>query len=570
MYLHKSKRPSGRVYLALAESYRKDGKSRMRTLRSLGYLDELEKETPDPVARWEAYCAEQNALAREGRQSVPIEIHPAQKIDERGGRRNIGCAVLLREYASMGIERVLRNATRGGGHGFDLNAVLRLLAVERVLDPGSKISAWRHREGYFFRCDFAEHDVYRALTLLAPLRDRVVSAVNRHVDSLGLRDTAKVYYGVTNYYFEIDDPDDLRRNGVSKERRRSPIVQMGPLQDRSGVPITYRLFPGNTNDRETMADVLAGLKRDYGLDRVVCVADKGNNTSANIAACVARGDGFVYSQSIRGTKSRRGLRRWVLDDGGYEGNADGTFRVKSRQDFKTVTVEGADGRRRRVDVEVKVVAFWSRKYAERARHERAETVARVRQLAASPGAYTAATHWGAAKYVDGIKVDGRTGEVVEAADVLVFNEARLAAEEECDGYYCIVTSEASMRDAEIIDAYRGLWRIEESFRVTKSTLETRPVYVSRRDHIEAHFLICYVALCILRIVQVRNGGRFSPQQIADELSKMSGMRLEGNWWVFDHRSDVTDALCETAGIDLTRRYMQLKDVRKILAEVRRG
>lgn len=576
MYLHKSKRKDGRVYLAFAEGYRKDGKSKMRTVESLGYLDELEKQFDDPIAHFKAVCDEANAAARAERQNVQVTIHPLQKIDKReAARKNAGSAVLLAVYNALGIEIAVRNKTRGSKASYDSNAVMRLLTVERIINPGSKKSAWENKEHYFFRTAFSLEDTYRALDVLCGCKDKIVSAINRAIDKMGIRDTACVFYDVTNYYFEIDDPDEdegLRQKGMSKEHRKSPIVQMGLLQDSKGVPIGYRLFPGNTPDPLTMLDVLSEMKRDYGQDRVVVVGDKGNNCSANIAALAAKGDGFVYSQSIRGTKSDAELKNWVLSDDGYEcaTNADGhvTYKVKSKQGYKAVSVAGPDGGKRKVDVDVKYVAFWSEKYERRARKERQAAIDKAKRLVADPGAYAAATHFGAAKYVRGLAVDGRTGELLEAASALELDEDRLAADEACDGYYLIATSETGMADDAVIEAYRGLWRIEESFKVTKSDLETRPVYVSRREHIEAHFLTCYAALCILRIIQVLTGGKYSAGTIAEELGAMCGTNLGGNWWVFDHRSDATDDLCRMAGIDLTRQNMQLKDIKAAFSQTK--
>lgn len=576
MYLHKSKRKDGRVYLAFAEGYRKDGKPKMRTVESLGYLDELEKQFDDPIAHFKAVCDEANAAARAERQNVQVTIHPLQKIDKReAARKNAGSAVLLAVYNALGIEIAVRNKTRGSKASYDSNAVMRLLTVERIINPGSKKSAWENKEHYFFRTAFSLEDTYRALDVLCGCKDKIVSAINRSIDKMGIRDTACVFYDVTNYYFEIDDPDEdegLRQKGMSKEHRKSPIVQMGLLQDSKGVPIGYRLFPGNTPDPLTMLDVLSEMKRDYGQDRVVVVGDKGNNCSANIAALAAKGDGFVYSQSIRGTKSDAELKNWVLSDDGYEcaTNADGhvTYKVKSKQGYKAVSVAGPNGSKRKVDVDVKYVAFWSEKYERRARKERQAAIDKAKRLVADPGAYAAATHFGAAKYVRGLAVDGRTGELLEAASALELDEDRLAADEACDGYYLIVTSETGMADDAVIEAYRGLWRIEESFKVTKSDLETRPVYVSRREHIEAHFLTCYAALCILRIIQVLTGGKYSAGTIAEELGAMCGTNLDGNWWVFDHRSDATDDLCRMAGIDLTRQNMQLKDIKAAFSQAK--
>lgn len=573
MYLHKSKRKDGRTYLSLVAAYREGGKKRMRTVESLGYLDELEKSYADPIAHFRKVCEERNTEERAAAQPVTVKIHPMQRIDGRAvARKNVGSAVLLAVYGELGVETAIRNAARGSKSAYDPNAVMRLLVAERILDPGSKKQAWENKDRYFFRTEFSLEDMYRALDVICRCRDKVASAINRAVDRMGVRDASCAFYDVTNYYFEVDEPGGLRQKGVSKEHRKSPIVQMGLLQDSAGIPIGYRLFPGNTPDACTMLDVLAGMKRDYGCQRVVVVGDKGNNCSANIAALAARGDGFVYSQSIRGTKSDADLRKWVLSDAGYACTADAeghvTYKVKSRQGYKAVTVVGGDGRKRRVDVDAKYVAFWSEKYQKRARKERQAAVDRARKLVSNPGAYTAATHFGAAKYVRGMSVDAKTGELLEAADALEFDEERLAAEEACDGYYCIVTSETGMSDDQIIEAYRGLWRIEESFKVTKSDLETRPVYVSREEHIEAHFLTCYVALCILRVIQARCGGMYSARTIAGELAAMCCTNVADNWWVFDHRSEASDSLCRMAGLDGSRRFAQTKDIKAMFSKAK--
>ncbi len=566
VFLHKAKRKGDRTYLTLRQGYRQDGKAKSRTVQSLGYLDDLEKQYVDPIAHFQAYCEEQNKLEKQKNQSVTIEIHPLEKIDKRmSNRKNIGSAALVGIYNALGIESTIRNATNKRKLDYDLNAVCRLLVTERILNPGPKCCAWENKDNYFFRTDFECHDMYRALSELAPLKHRIVSAINRSIEKASLRDTTSVYYDVTNYYFECD-PDELRCKGVSKEHRPNPIVQMGLLQDKNALPISYKLFSGNTNDCNTMIDVLADMKQDHKLDRVIVVADKGLNTSDNIAACIAKGDGFVYSQSIRGTKSTSELRDWVCSDEDYVIQDGGEFKIKSRQDTKMINITNAQGEKKRVPIEVKTVAFWSAKYARRAYHERQVAIEKSRKLASNPGAYNASTHYGAAKYIRKDAFDATTGEVLNPSSVLSIDEERIAQEERCDGYYCLVTSEYDLPDEEIIDIYRGLWRIEESFRVTKSDLEARPVYCSTHEHIEAHFLTCYIALCVLRLAQLKCANRYSARVIAEQLGSLCGSSLEDNWWLFDQRSDISDDICEIFGIDLSRKYLPLKDIKKLLTQ----
>lgn len=552
MYLKQIPQRNGRVRLAVYESYRDGGRPRSRTVRPLGYLDELEAEHDDPVAWGRAVAAEMAEAKRASERAVAVEVHPMQKIDKRAGNvKNIGRAAALSQYAALGIERPLRNRMRGSGAGYDLNAVLRLLVCERIVEPGSKLAAWGNRGRYFFRADFSEDDVYRALDELAAAKDAVVSAMNRSIAEAGMRDMSAVYYDVANYYFETDAEDGLRRRGVSKERRPDPVVQMGLLQDAGGVPIAYRKFPGSAADCLTMVPVLADMKRDHGLERVVAVADKGLNCSGNIAAAQASGDGFVFSQSVRGTRSDAALKAWVLEEAGYaHGSEDGYgFKSKSKQGYKTVHLKAGDtasGRAEDVQVDVKYVAFWSEKYERRARRDRERAVEKARRLVADPGAYTRATSHGAAQYVKNLHFDKETGEVADGRALELDLEA-IAEAERYDGYYLIVTSETAWADGRVIDAYRELWRIEESFKATKSELAARPMYVWTPDHIEAHLLVCHVALVILRLLQLATGLPCS--RIREEIAAMNGVSFDANRWAFGHRTDESDLLAEAVGLE---------------------
>ena len=572
MFLKKITQKSGRTKLCVYESYREGARTRQRTVRALGYADELAAEHDDPVAWAESVVEEMNAEREAERQSAQVEIHPMQLVDKRAAnRRNAGCAAALAVYSGLGIEAVLRNRSRGRAFSFDLSAVMRLLVVERILEPGSKRAAWERRGRHFFRCDLSLDDVYRGMDELAAARDSVVAAMNRAIASSGGRDASSVYYDVTNYYFECDPdgPDGLRERGVSKERRPLPIVQMGMLQDADGVPISYRLFRGNTTDGQTMVPVLADMKAEQGIGRVVAVADKGLNNSDNIAALVGRGDGFVLSQSLRGTRSDAGMKAWATSGDGWT-TAGEDFRMKSSQGWKTLHLRAedtADGRARDERVPVKWIALWSGKYDRRAKAERARVIERARDLVAHPGRYTRHTHHGAASYVRNVAFDD-DGSVATNRELSI-DEGAIAEAERYDGYYLICTSEVGWDDGRVLDTYRELWRIEESFRVTKSELEARPVFVWTTPRIEAHFLTCYVGLVILRLLQRATGIHAS--RIREEIAAMSCSALCANWWLFDHRTDESDAMLEAVGVpELRRKNMRTGEVRAAFAKAKRA
>ena len=570
MYLRKSKKPNGRTYLTIVQGYRDEsGKNKARTVKSLGYVDALEAEFDDPVAHFEEECRRMTAEAARAEAPIAVEFTASKKIDKRSeGRVELGAAVPSAYlHRDLGVWSFFERKRTARGFSYDPCRILELLVWDRIAHPSSKHAAWEARERFPRKCGFTADDVYRCLTYLDGNADALVSSMNASLEeSRGPRDASCLYYDVTNYYFECAEEDGFRMRGVSKEHRPSPIVQMGLFLDSDGLPLGYELFPGNRNDMTTLLPAMskAGVRDLPWGARVVVVADKGLNTSANIAACVLDGNGYIFSQSVR--KATEGLKSWVLDDAGYEESAPGSFKIKSRVSEKAVYVAGGDGKRRRVMVPVKEVAFWSRDYFERSRRERAKVVEKSR-AAVARGDMSSAAAKTSVRYAKDVPVVRETGEA--AAHNWIIDEERIAADEAMDGYYCIVTSEQDMDDREVIDAYRGLWRIEESFRVMKGDFDARPVYCSTESHIRAHFLVCYVALLAMRLMQLDTGRKYSAAQISEALAGVTGHLVDRNLYLFDYRTDLTDELAGAVGIDLSRQVLTRGQIRSIMADVKK-
>ena len=373
-------------------------------------------------------------------------------------------------------------------------------------------------------------------------------------------------FSAYHIHFEIDEPDELRKKGVSKEHRPDPIVQMGLLTDAEGIPITYGLFPGNTNDCETYVPVLKEVRKRFGLGRIIIVGDKGINTGDNIAYCLLSGNGYVFSKSVRGATGE--LKSYVLNDEGYR-LKEGGFKIKSRQAPRHIYVTNDEGKRKKTRVDEKQVVFYSPDYDRKAKADRAAAVAKARDLVNDPSKYTKATSYGAAKYVKNLVYDDETGEVLTSKQRPSFDEEKLVEEEKYDGYYVIITSEWRESDEKILDIYRGLWQIEEAFRVCKGDLEVRPVYMSRQDRIEAHFLICFVALVIARLLAQFLRNKFSVGRIAESLARSSGSHMEQNWYIFNHADEVTRAVLENMGIDIGKKYMTLGEIRQLIGDTKK-
>jgi transposase len=379
------------------------------------------------------------------------------------------------------------------------------------------------------------------------------------------RDTSITYYDVTNYYFEIDKQDKMRRNRVCKEHRPNPIVQMGLFMDNSGLPVAYQLFAGNNNDCTTLLPILKRIRREFGVGKAVVVSDKGMNTHKNAYYLANSRGGYVFSQSVRG--GTKELKAYVLKESGYEwiGN---DYKKKSRQFTRNAEFEDDNGNKVKAQIPEKQVVFYSRDYDRKAKSNRAATIRKAEQLVKNPDKFNKYNSYGAAKYIKHIEFDEETGEIIKTKSKLEFDIEALAEEEKYDGYYVIVTSRYDASDDWIISTYKELWRIEETFKVTKSELEARPVHVSREDHIEAHFLTCFVALVIIRLLQKKFENKYSAEKILDGLSKTCCANMDGNQYVSNYNDDVVKEIGDAFGIDFRKKYRTLAEIKNIIAKAK--
>lgn len=564
MHLKKTKNPRGRIFLSICHSYRQEGRNKSKTVKSLGYLDALEKDYDDPIAHFTEVAHQMDERYKQAHATISLDFSPDKKVDKRVvSRKNAGYAVYSKEYHALDIDKFWRNRADKRPFKYDANAIFRLLVFNRLLCPGSKKAAFDSKDTFFDRCAFTLDDIYHALSFFCEYESDFKATLDASVARLRPRNTTHVFYDVTNYYFEVEEEDDLRRRGVSKEHRPNPIVQMGLLMDGDGIPIDYEIFAGNTGDMLTLMPVMKGIRARHAGERMIVVADKGLNTSNNIASTILDGNGYVFSQSVRRATSE--LKDWVLDDTGYSHDSE-NFKIKSRQSFKNVYVESDEGKKKTVRVPVKEVAFWSRDYAVRSQAERSKVIEKT-TAALERGDMSSALSKTHIRYAKESLYVAETGE--KATKSYDLDQHKIERDEALDGYYCIVTSEVDLTDTEVIDIYRGLWRIEETFKVTKSTLETRPVYVSREDHIRAHFMICYAALLIMRLIQADTNWKYSAQTIMNELGHLQCSNIKDNYWFFDYRSDITDELCQRAGIELNREIRTLKEIKDILSATRK-
>lgn len=572
MYLKKStNKKTGRTYLSIASGYRdkSTGKTKTVLIKSLGYLDVLQNEFDDPINHFTDVVNKMNIEEESKNLPLTIKINKNEELKENeNNRKNFGYVALSKIYHELEIDKFLINKFKVRNFSeFKINNIMKLLVFARCLFPNSKKATYENKDIFFENTNFSLEEVYNALTYIEPFKESLQSYIYDHIQEQYKPNNECVFYDVTNYYFEIDDNDDFRKKGVCKEHRPNPIVQMGMFMDSIGLPMCYGLFPGNTNDCLTLKPMVQKLQKDYSIGRVIVVADKGLNTGKNIVYQKAIGNGYVMSLSVRGANQE--LKDFVLNEDGYIYNQDKTYKKKSRRYPREVkyikTVNGTEVETK-TTVDEKQVIFWSADYAKRAKAERQPAIDKAKDLIGNVQKYNKKNCYGASKYVKHLVFDEQTGEIIKAKSKLSLDEDKIAEDEKLDGYYAIVTSEMDKTDDEIIDIYRGLWRIEETFKVTKSELDDRPVFVSTKEHIEAHFLTCYLALVLSRVLQHKLDKKYSVGKILESLGKCNCSNYHENYYLFDYYDSVLKDIGNILNINFSLKNRTLQDIKKIFSQ----
>ncbi len=567
MHLNIQKRKDGRTYLSICKQYRdpQTKKRRSSTIKSLGFVDELQNEFDDPIKHFTKIAKEMTE-----KRTVTVTFDTTDEIEKNNSKsKNFGYLALSKIYHNLDIDNFFKSRQRKYNIEYNLNSIFKLIVYERILSPGSKISAFNNKDKYFDLTDFSLQNIYRSLSIFNNHKEELQLWLHNKIQQQYNRKTDLVYYDVTNYYFEIDNEDALRKKGHSKENKKTPIVQLGLFTDTKGIPISYKLFEGNTHDALTLRDMLSNVKvkNDYNLGRIIVVADKGINSGDNIYYLKSANQGYVLSSSVK--KSNAGFKEYVFNQEGYKtiyNKKDNSisFKHKSRLSPRTINVTSTSGKKIKKVIDEKQLIFYSEKYAKRSKAKREEAIKKAYKIINNPGVYNKSSTSGARKYIKNIKFDKKSGEILEPSSSLTFDEEKMKEEEKYDGYYAIFTSEMEMTNEEIISTYKGLWKIEESFKITKSDLESRPVYVSRKEHIEAHFLTCFVSLIILRLIQLELENEYSIGRVINSMKKSTCCNYSENLYFFNYYDDILEKLGKKLNITFKYKILNLRQIKKII------
>ena len=591
LFLKQAKFKSGKIYLSIVDGYWKDGKVKQKVYQKLGYLEDLKKQFDDPIVHYKNYI---NELKKEFETKITTTFDLNKDNDFDDDTFNIGYAYLKKIFQDLDISSVLKNKQYSSNIEYSLSKTCELLTYSRILDPGSIKYTYEHKNQFFEPFDLSLDDLYRSLTPLLDCKENIFKTIWENTKDKYSRDASTSYYDCTNYYFEIEYDDEdtknengeiikkgLRKRGPEKNHRPDPIVEMGLLLDKQGFPISYNIFPGNISEKETLIPEIHNIKRRHNIDKIIVVADRGLNCSENMYKLSGldldkkNRDGYVYGQSVRGADSE--FKEWVLKDNykidkiiDEDGN-EIIFKHKSRiypkkmyvvRDDKGLTKSG-NVKKQTITVDQKQMVYYSQKYADKQKRDRQMVIEKAKDLIKNPSAYTRATSYGAAGYINNIKFDKETG-VVSNGSELSLNLEKIKEDERFDGYYSIVTSEEHLSDLELRNIYKGLSKIEETFKITKSEFNARPINVRLEDHIDAHFLICFISLVIIRLLQYDINNKYTIKNILEKIKNFKCTHETGNIYKFIGYKPEIQYLNRKLQLKLDKKYDTRENIKKIL------
>lgn len=570
-------------YLSYVRGFRdKNGKSKQITVEKIGDWKDLIKQFDDPIKYFNEKANErEKELLLETQDTFTYSL--SEELDENIKPHNIGYIFLKNIYDELLLNDFFKQKQKHLNIEYNLNSIFKLLIYSRIMNPGSKKEAFDNKDLYFDNFNFSLKDLYRSLDNFCEYQEDIQTWLWDKTKDKYNRDITNSYYDCTNYYFEISYNDEdlideegnilikgYRKKGPSKENRKDPIIQMGLLMDNTDLPLAYNLFSGNESEKTSLRPALKKVKRNFGIERTIVVADRGLNTSDNTVFIAGKNnsdsnshDGYIYGQSVLGADKE--FKDYVLKDDYIvdtitENNETIFFKHKSRIFAKTIKIKRNEKRTNKSVIYQKQMVYYSQKYADRQKYERELVIAKAKDLISNPGKYTRATSVGAAGFVNNIKFDKETGLIPEGT-VLSLNEDKIKELEKYDGYYSIVTSELEMNDKDLRDKYRGLWKIEETFKITKSILKSRPVYVWTKEHIEAHFLTCFVSLLILRLLEIKTNKKYSIENIVKSINNLTCTKLKADTYIINTRNKITTDLCDIFDLDLTKKYIKLQKIK---------
>lgn len=554
----------------IQKSVRIGNKTTTKTVERLGSLSEIQARCgdSDPIEWAKAYTKKLTAAEKESKQAVLIKHSASQLIDKDVRRSaNIGYLFLQDIYYSLGLNKICDEISGQHKFDYDMNDILSMLVYSRIIAPGSKRSSLQQSLGFLEQPKCELHQIYRGLQVLAQENDFFQSQLYKNSENVINRNKHVLYYDCTNYYFEIEEEDDFRKYGLSKEHRPNPIIQMGLFMDADGIPLSFSVFNGNQNEQPSMTPLEKKIISDFGMSDLVVCTDAGLSSLDNRKFNNIGNRKFVTTQSIK--KLKGFLQEFCLSDEGWHLEGSKTSYKLSSLDEEADYDKTFYKDRWIIEngLEQHLVVTFSLKHKKYQQVIRERQLERARKLVTSPTKINKKTANDPKRFItqDHCTNDG------EIADKTLtgIDEEQIAREERFDGFYAVCTNLEDDALA-IVKINQRRWKIEECFRIMKSEFKARPIYLSRRDRITAHFMTCFTALIIYRILEKKLQEKYTCEETIRTLRNMNMLIYPGEGYVPEYtRTDLTDALHDAFGFRTDYQITSQRNIKKICSQTKK-
>ena len=538
------------------------------TVEKLGNLDEVRAKAcgKDPYVWAQEYVNELNRKEYEEQKAIIVSYSPT-KLIKKGEQKAYNCGYLFLQdiYYSLGLHKICDSIRSKYLFEYDLNDILSKLIYTRILYPSSKLASNKQASLFMEQSSFELHDIYRALSVLANENDFIQAELYKNSQTVVERRKDILYYDCTNYYFELEEADELRRYGKSKQHQPLPLVGMGLFMDYDGIPLAFDLFPGNQSEQPTLKPLEKKVIRDYGLNQIIVCTDAGLSSKSNRkfndkSIDGERLRGFITTQSVKQLPAY--LKEFALDPDGWRliggSNTYNINDLDETADYHKIYYKDRwikeDLSQRKIKqgatpLEQHLIISFSLKYQHYQRKIRQGQIDRAQEIINSGKYKQRPKNQNDPHRFISHRVMTDDGEVC-SKDIPFLNASVILEEERYDGFYSVCTNLENMGIDEIIKINRNRWEIEECFRIMKTEFKARPVYLQKKERIKAHFLTCYIALFVFRLLEKKLGGRYTCEEIVNTLRTMM-MSRPGEKLGYTPsytRTDLTDALHEAFGL----------------------
>jgi len=507
--------------------------------------------------------------------TILMELSPTKDLPENQQRCFNGGYLFLQDiYYELGLDKICRAIEKKHNFEYNLNAILSRLIYSRIIYPSSKLSTYKQSHKFIEQPNFKLHHIYRALSVMAKESDYIQSTLFKNSLKLSKRKTGIIYYDCTNFYFEIEQAEDDKQFGISKENRPLPIVEMGLFMDADGIPLAFGINPGNENEQISMVPLEKKLLSDFGMSKFIVCTDAGlssaSNRKFNDYCKEDSSRSFVTTQSIK--KLKKHLKDWSLSSDGWSlsgGSSQKTYNISNLDEatdkdkiyYKSRWIK-ENG------LEQQLIVSYSIKYKnylQRIRNGQIERAMKAVEKGASSIERKRKTDSKRFIKSNHVTVDG------EVADKSIYyiDQELIKKEEIFDGFYAVCTNLEDNAET-IVTINKRRWEIEECFRIMKSEFEARPVFLHRKERIQAHFITCFIALIVYRYLEKKLDDKFTCDQIITGLKEMNFLKFEGKGYVPTYtRTALTNTLHQNFGFNTAKEVVPTMKMRNICAQTKK-